>query len=62
MLQIIPTLNLINSKKEYTDAINNISLRGYLNKAPVTIPADFIQIYHGGKFDYKVLKANGFAH
>lgn len=42
MLQIIPALSLINSKKEYKDAINNISLRGYQNKAPVAIPADFI--------------------
>lgn len=48
MLQIVPTLSLINIRKEFRDAINNISLRGYFNKTPITVPADFITVLKDG--------------
>jgi CRISPR/Cas system-associated exonuclease Cas4 (RecB family) len=37
MLQIIPKISLLNAEKEFEQAIKGITLRGYINKPPVSV-------------------------
>ncbi len=41
MFQIHPKISLIKAKEEFAEAINKITLRGYLNRPPVTVTGAF---------------------
>jgi CRISPR/Cas system-associated exonuclease Cas4 (RecB family) len=41
MFQIVPKLSLIKAKEEFADVVNKITLRGYINKPPVSITGGF---------------------